>query len=263
MSGIRKISRLLLLFTVNLVFIIYGILINEAFFLESEKRMALRTHGMRSWARSVCLILGIHITPTGHYLEQGVFFIVSNHCSYLDILVVGALMPSVFVSKSEVASWAFLGMLVKLAGTVFVMRESKTASVRAMEAIREHLTNGISVVVFPEGTTNNGLAVRDFKSTFFKAPIDSGVPVLPLSIVYSHINGTPVTYNTIDTVAWHSDMELLPHVWNLMGVRRIDVLIHFNVPVYDLTGDRKKLSLQVLRKVKAGLDERAVPADLQ
>jgi lyso-ornithine lipid O-acyltransferase len=263
MSGIRKIPRLFLFFILNLVFLVFGSLIDAAFFLEPEKKMYLRTRGMRWWARSACLILGIHITSSGHYRQNGVFFIVSNHCSYLDILVIGTLMPSVFVSKSEVASWIFLGRLVKLAGTVFVNRESKTASVRVLETIKEHLVNGISVVVFPEGTTNNGLTVRDFKSTFFKVAVDSRTPVLPLSIIYSHINGTPVTPATVDTIAWHSDMKLLPHVWNLMGVRRIDARIHFNPPLYDLTGDRKELSLQVLMKVKAGLNCRAMTDNLQ
>jgi len=207
---------------------------------------------MQWWARLTCFILGIHITPAGDYGNKDVFFIVSNHCSYLDILVIGAIMPSVFVSKSEVSSWPFLGWMVKLAGTVFVNRESKTASVKALEAIKKRLRSGISVVVFPEGTTSNGLSIRNFKSTFFKAPIDSGVPVLPVSILYSHIDRRPVTADRIDTVAWHSDMDFLPHFWNLLGVKRIDARVYFNAPLRDFTDDRKTLSASVAVKVREG-----------
>jgi 1-acyl-sn-glycerol-3-phosphate acyltransferase len=214
--------------------------------------MRLRANGMRWWARLNCLILGIHITATGADRQNGVFFIVSNHCSYLDILVIGSIMPSVFVSKSEVASWVFLGRMVKLAGTVFVNRESKAASVRVLEAIKERLRSGISVVVFPEGTTNNGLNIRDFKSTFFKEPIDSMSAILPLSLVYSHIDRTPVTPATIDAVAWHSDMLFLPHFWNLLGFRRIDARIHFNPAFHHFTEDRKTLSSFVFGKVRDG-----------
>jgi 1-acyl-sn-glycerol-3-phosphate acyltransferase len=252
MSGILKIQRLFLLLILSSVILVCGILINAAFFLTREKKMHLRARGMRFWARSNCFILGIHVTPTGSYRQDDVFFIVSNHCSYLDILVIGAVMPSVFLSKSEVASWFFLGRMVKLAGTVFVNRESKAATLTVMEAIKERLRSGISVVVFPEGTTNNGLILRDFKSTFFKAPIDSKVPILPLSLVYAHIDGTPVTPDTMDAVAWHSDMEFLPHFWNLLGLRRIDAHIHFNPPLYDFTSDRKILSSFVSEKVKDG-----------
>jgi len=236
----------------NLGFLVCGMLIKAAFFLAPEKKMHLRAHGMQWWARANCFVLGIHITSTGSYEQNDVFFIVSNHCSYLDILIIGTIMPSVFVSKSEVASWVFLGALVKLAGTVFVNRESKTAAVRVLGAIKERLDSGISVVVFPEGTTNDGVTIRDFKSTFFKAPIDSKAPVLPLSIMYSHIDWRPVTPGTIDAVAWHSDMEFVPHFWNLLGFSRIDARIHFNPPLYHFTEDRKTLSSFVFGKVKYG-----------
>ncbi len=252
MPGIIKILRLFLLLILNLVFLVSGILIKASFFLAPDKKMYLRAHCMQWWARANCFVLGIHITPAGSYKQNNVFFIVSNHCSYLDILIIGTIMPSVFVSKSEVASWIFLGRMVKLAGTVFVNRESKTAAVRVLEAIKERLESGISVVVFPEGTTNDGLTIGDFKSTFFKAPIDSKVPILPLSIMYSHLDSMPVTPGTIDAVAWHSDMQFVPHFWNLLGFSRIDARIYFNPPLYDFTEDRKTLSSFVLGKVKYG-----------
>lgn len=252
MPGITKLSRLFLILILNLAILGCGVLISAAFFIAPEKKMRLRAHGMQWWARLCCFILGIHITPTGSHKQNDVFFIVSNHCSYLDILIIGAIMPAVFVSKREVASWVFLGRMVKLAGTVFVNRESKTAAVRVLEAIKERLESGISVVVFPEGTTNDGINIRDFKSTFFKAPIDSKVPILPISIMYSHIDGVPVTPGTIDAVAWHSDVQFVPHFWNLLGIRRIDARIHFNPPLSHFTEDRKTLSSFVSGKVKDG-----------
>ncbi len=130
--------------------------------------------------------------------------------------------------------------------------KSKTAAVGVLAAIKKRLESGISVVVFPEGTTNDGLTIRDFKSTFFKAPIDSKVPILPLSILYSHIDWMPVTPGTVDAVAWHSDMQFVPHFWNLLGFRRIDARIHFNPPLYHFTEDRKTLSSFVSGKVKYG-----------
>ncbi len=253
MPGIVKIRKLFLLLIVSLFVFVCGILI-KVFPLEQGRKLSLQTRFMRLWARSGCFILGINIASTGSYRADDVFFIVSNHCSYIDILIIGSLIPSVFVSKSDVASWIFLGRMVKLAGTIFVNRESKTASVRAMEAIKERLANGINVVVFPEGTTNNGLAIRDFKSTFFKAPIDSNVPVLPVSIIYSHIDRTPVTPGTIDAVAWHSDMEFLSHFWNLLGIGRIDARIHFSPPLYHFTENRKILSSFVFEKVRDGIE---------
>lgn len=251
MQGIIRICRLFLLLPVNLAVFIYGILIKVSP-LGPEQKMRLQTRGMRWWARASCFILGIHIVPTGTYSHDDVFFIVSNHCSYIDILIIGSVVPSVFVAKSDVESWIFLGRMASLAGTIFVNRESKKASVMVLDTIKERLRRGINVVVFPEGTTNNGLAMRDFKSTFFKAPIDSKVPILPVSIIYSHIDRSPVTPGTIDTVAWHSDMEFLPHFWNLLGIRRIDARVHFNPSLGHFTEDRKVLTSFVFDKVREG-----------
>lgn len=251
MSGFLRVLRLFLLIMLNLFITICGTII-KFLPLTQYRKLRLQTRGMQWWAQAGCRILGIHIVPSGSYRRDDVFFVVSNHCSYIDILVIGSMVQSVFVSKSDVASWLFLGRMVRLAGTIFVDRESKIASVKVLETINERLRNGVSVVVFPEGTTNNGLAMRDFKSTFFKAPIDSGVPILPVSIIYSHIEGMPVTPGTIDTVAWHSDMEFLSHFWNLLSIRRIDAHVHFSQSVSNFTKDRKVLASIVFEKVRDG-----------
>lgn len=254
MPGIIRISRLFLLIILSVVFLVFGGMINAVFFIAPGKRVHLLANGMKWWAQLNCIILGIHVTCSGEYERNKAFFIASNHCSYLDILIIGAVMPSVFVSKKEVASWVFLGRLARLAGTVFVDRESGAALVGALETIKERLRRGVSIVVFPEGTTNNGITMREFKSSFFKASIDGKVPVLPVSILYSHIERRAVTPLTIDAVAWHSDMSFLPHFWNLLGLMRIDVLIHCSAALYHFTGDRKQLSSAVFKRVKDGIE---------
>jgi 1-acyl-sn-glycerol-3-phosphate acyltransferase len=167
-------------------------------------------------------------------------------------LVIGSIIPSIFVAKKEVASWFFLGRLVKLAGTVFVNRESKTASVKALDEIRKRLRNGINVVVFPEGTTNDGIDIKDFKSTFFQVPIEMKVPILPVSLLYSHIDGAPVTSETKDKIVWYADMRFLSHVWHLIGIRRIDVKVHLAPPICNAAQERKMLSSIACELVKTG-----------
>lgn len=207
---------------------------------------------MQWWAKSCCFILGIHITITGASDKHSAYFVVSNHCSYLDILVIGSILPSAFISKKEVASWPLLGLLAQFGGTIFIDRESKAASVKSFQEIKNRLNSGISVIVFPEGTTNNGVTMRNFKSTFFKIPLEANTPVLPISLMYSHIDRELVTPDTIDTVAWHGDMELLPHLWNVLGRKRIDMRIHFNPVFNNSTKDRKELSLKAFETIKSG-----------
>lgn len=253
MQGFLKVRRLCLLIIINFLLLICGSIINAAFFLGDDRKLNLRARCVQFWSRLNCLVLGIHISSSGPPAGDDIFFVVSNHCSYIDILVIGAVLPAAFLSKSEVSSWFFVGRIVRLAGTVFVNRGSKADISAALNAVKERLDKGISVVVFPEGTTNNGLVMKSFKSAFFEAAVESRVPVLPLSVLYSHINGSEVTAETIDSVAWHSDMEFLPHFWNLIGLGRIDARIFFSPPLYALGADRKALTSSAFEKVREGL----------
>ena len=190
---------------------------------------------MSIWARWACAILGIRIRKTGLDRIPPGAFVVANHCSYLDILVLGSLCPAVFVAKKEVESWLLIGPLARLAGTVFVNRTSRMEIISAMDEIVNRLSSGISVILFPEGTTNNGIDMLAFKSSFFKAAADGKCSVVPVSLVYSHIDEKPVCEGLTDSIAWHGEMRLLPHFWNMLGMGQIDVKVHFNPVIPDIT----------------------------
>ncbi len=252
MSSLLKIQRILFLLALNLCFLVIGMAIEALFFLGQDEKLHMKAHCMMWWARCSCFILGIHITSTGLYNREIVSFIVSNHCSYLDILVIGSKMPMVFVSKQEVSRWFLLGRLTRLAGTVFVNREVKTSSLKALDEMGNRLHSGISVVVFPEGTTTSGMTVKDFKSTPFKIPIAMRTPILPISLLYSHVNGAPITPELMNKVAWYADMQFLPHFWDLAGINRIDVRVHFNSQISAVTSERKALASFACKVVQTG-----------
>ena len=81
---------------------------------------------------------------------------VSNHLTYLDILVYGAVRPFVFVAKSEVRRWPLLGTLAKLGGTIFVDRGRSLQVAEASRQIEQGLRDGLPVLLFPEGTSSDG-----------------------------------------------------------------------------------------------------------
>jgi len=214
---------------------------------------------MSIWARSAWAILGIRIRKTGlHQFPQG-SFIVANHCSYLDILVLGSLIPGVFVAKQEVASWPLLGRLSRFAGTIFVDRGSKMSALTTFQVIESRLTSDISVILFPEGTTNNGTDILAFKSSFFKIPAEKNRPVQPVSLIYSHIDGKPVGEHEKDSIAWYGNMSLFPHLWNILGMRSIDVGVRFNPVIHGSTTPgsaktRKIISSSAYENIRAGYE---------
>jgi len=170
--------------------------------------------------------------------------IVSNHLSYLDILVLSAAVPCVFVSKAEVEDWALIGRYARWAGCVFVRRHEKGDAARANVNVSESLRNGVPIVLFPEGTTTDGQHVLRFHSTMLQPAIDARAMVTPCAIRYALDDG-----DVAQEVCWWGDMTLLPHMRNLLGKRVIRARIAFGEPML-AQGDRKQLSHDLHEQVE-------------
>ena len=140
---------------------------------------------IRAWAKAMLGVLGVALEIEGE-LRKGPLLIVANHCSWLDVLAITALRPSVFVCKSEIAAWPALGWLIGRAGTLFMRRGSAVAAAEAAQAAARRLGEGISVAVFPEGTSTDGKALLPFHAALFQAAIDAGCPAQPLALRYSN-----------------------------------------------------------------------------
>ncbi len=208
--------------------------------------------------RVYCWILGLkvecHGTPSAH---RPVLF-VSNHTSWIDIVVLSSVIPVSFIAKHEVAGWPFFGWLAKLQRTVFVERRL-ARTVEHRDEIQSRLAAGDSLVLFPEGTSNDGNRVLPFKSAFFavaeRAPAGSLV-VQPVSIAYTRLDGIPMGRRLRHLFAWYGDMELAPHLWTVLGVGRGTVEVRFHPPApLDEIANRKALAAYCYDQVRDGVVE--------
>src|SRR5208283_4034978 len=190
------------------------------------------------WLQESCArglsTIKVQTTTTGELPRRGL--LVSNHLSYLDILVLSAAVPCAFVSKSEVEQWPIFGLYARWAGTVFVRRHDRSDAARANVSVAESLRDGVPVVLFPEGTTTDGHRVLRFHSTMLQPAIDAGALVTPCAITYELDDG-----DVGREVCWWGDMDFLLHVWNLLGKRVIRARIACGAPIV-ASGDRKQLS---------------------
>ena len=120
--------------------------------------------------RALCALLGIRIRVMGQRTPQRPLLLVANHSSWLDVPIITAVAPVVFVAKQEVASWPLLGLLAKLQRSVFVdrARRHKTGEVNA--EIAQRLNDGDPVVLFGEGTSSDGNRVLPFRTALIGAP---------------------------------------------------------------------------------------------
>ena len=106
---------------------------------------------------------------------RGLFLLASNHLSYLDIMVLGSLAPSLFVAKSEIRSWPLFGWISRGAGTLFVDRERPKDVVRVGGEMVERLEAGLSLTLFPEGKSTRGVDVQPFMPSLLEAAARTGV----------------------------------------------------------------------------------------
>ena len=127
------------------------------------------------WARGVLRLLRATLRVSGAPPEPP-FFLVSNHLSYLDIVVLYSQVPCSFVAKSEVARWPAIGRLARMAGHLFVDRQRSASLPETLAGMREKLAIGTGVAVFPEATTSPGGEVLPFPLVFLPSRGRNGLP---------------------------------------------------------------------------------------
>ena len=135
------------------------------------------------WHRKALHLFGFERILVGD-LPKGPCLIVSNHLSWIDILLIGSVINVRFLSKAEVASWPIVGKLATGAGTLYVNRGDRKSAEIALSDIEAALRQGDQVVVFPEGTSTRGPMPIKFRSRLIEAARRAGVPVVPLALSY-------------------------------------------------------------------------------
>ena len=201
-----------------------------------------RARWLQQYCAKVLPHLGVRWDTSGQIPTT--WLIASNHLSYLDILIYSAAVGCSFVSKAEVRSWPLFGPFAKLSGTVFVWRHSATDSARAYAELTQCLRTGHPVMLFPEGTTSDGVTILPFRSTMFQAALDAGVPVTPAMIGYDPLADGSVA---LDICFW-GEMTALPHAMKLFSKRRIECHMRFDAAMAQ-DGDRKQMAKTAYQRV--------------
>ncbi|MES2769167.1 MAG: 1-acyl-sn-glycerol-3-phosphate acyltransferase [Bdellovibrionota bacterium] len=173
-----------------------------------------------SWYSSLALRLaGVRVKKYG--MTNDMKFLVSNHLSYLDILILCSQFPSTFVTSVEIREIPVLGLITKLGGCLYVERRNKSNLSNEIKELTTALQKNIPVAIFPEATSTNAESVLRFKKPLFQASLDSHVPVSPVCINYLKIDGKLFDTGNRDFVCWYGDMDFLAHLWELMGKRNV------------------------------------------
>jgi 1-acyl-sn-glycerol-3-phosphate acyltransferase len=201
--------------------------------------------------RTLAWLIGMRIQLVGEPAPGGSVLFVSNHSSWLDIVVLGATLDACFVAKQEVGKWPVVRTIAHLGRTVFVSR-NRTQTKGEAGAIRERLAGGDSIILFPEGTTSDGGRVLPFRSAFLSVA-DQARVVQPVSVVFDRLGGLPACRRDRPLFAWYGDMDLGSHVWRLARRPKGRATIVLHAPLDPAAyADRKALTAACLEVVAEG-----------
>lgn len=247
MTDLRAIVRLLAFMLWSVAAFVAALGVHVVVLLLPAAGTRLRRPVARVWARGVAAIIGLRIEQSGTPPEPP-FVLVSNHLSYVDIVTLMASAPGVFVAKSDVAHWPFLGPLARVGSTVFVDRNSRRDVVRVNARIEHVLRRGEGLIIFPEGTSSRGAEVLPFRSSLLEPAARAGLPVSCASISYATPVGSPPAEWS---VCWWGDMTFGKHFYELLRLPGIHGSVVFGQE--RLAGsDRHELARELQRAVSAG-----------
>jgi 1-acyl-sn-glycerol-3-phosphate acyltransferase len=182
--------------------------------------------------------------------------VVSNHLSYLDILLYSSVQPFVMVAKTEVRGWPLLGWLTAQAGTVYVQRGGGPATYPAVNAaMAEAYRSGLPVLFFPEGTTTDGASVLPFRRGLFHSVLNNGVSLRTAGLRYSLEECTVNRGATVgEDVCWWGEMGFTSHMFWLMGLHGLEAQMRFGEEILERQ-DRFVLSETAQARVAEMYDE--------
>lgn len=209
------------------------------------------------WHRIAAHLIGLKVTVHGEISDKRPLLVVANHVSWLDIVALSVSGPVCFIAKQEVSGWPAFGLLARLQRTVFINRERRSATGAKTYEIADRLNDGDVMVLFAEGTSTSGAYVLAFRSALLgaaqKAISDEGtVWIQPAALAYTHLHGMAATTAERVVTGFYGDMEMAPHLFNILKEAAIDVSVVYGNP-YQVTSrtDRKMLAKELETNVRA------------
>lgn len=174
---------------------------------------------------------------------------VSNHVSWLDIPVVGSIIPTFFLSKAEIANWPVIGWLATTGNTLFIQRGSGDADA-VSEQMAKFLADGYPVVFFPEATTTDGTTIKRIHGKLLQAAMDTQVPIQPVVICYVNEQGEPD-----QAIPYYGDVTFLGSVKRVLDNRPAKAYVLPLEPILPKDHTRAELTDILQQRMSDGLKD--------
>jgi len=246
MQFIRLSVRLILLILMSTTLIVLRYLVWPTALFSERADRRLRRILLRAWAGSFARIAGIRVFTEGP-MPTAPFFLVANHLSYLDMLVLTSLTGCIYVARGDVEHWPVVGFISKALYVIFIDRESRRDTVRVNRLISHAIEMGDAVGVFAESRISPGKDVEPFKSALIEPAVAAKLPVHYATLGYETLPGCPPAS---EVVSWWRPESFPYHLQRLLRQRGVIARVRFgDEPLYG--DDRKELAPRLHAAVRA------------
>jgi 1-acyl-sn-glycerol-3-phosphate acyltransferase len=202
--------------------------------------------------QGVLWALDIRLDVRGKKCTERPVLYVANHASYLDIIVLQAVIKASFISKAEVARWPLFGWLAKLQKSIFIQRVRSQAAEHT-DLVAARVKAGGDLILFPEGTTGDGSRILPVKSSLLGvAPLAKAVQ--PVTVAFTALDGIPPGRTFRYMYAWVGDEDLQDHILRILTMGDMTLVVTFHEPIRDGLDNRKKLAARIETVMRAGLN---------
>ncbi len=178
-----------------------------------EKRLRILARSVSRYCRLSLKILNVKVDSDLKVEQTRDHLVLCNHMSYLDILTLSSIYPSLYVTSVEMKETPLLGQICVLCACLFTERRKSKRSAATMKKdiddIASLLSHGFAMTIFPEGTSTNGLELLPFKTTLLQSAVSTEKKVLPICIRYIYINGIAFGPHNCDAVCWYGDRSFV------------------------------------------------------
>ncbi len=246
MRAVRAFYRLIALsLWTGLIYVVWqaGLWVTQR---SPRRHLHWRVFMFRTWSRGFARILRMRVTVRGPS-PSAPYLLVTNHLSYVDIILLASHLGCTFISRHDVASWPIFGHLTTKMGTIYLDRNTRKDLVRVSQAMAAALARGEGVVLFAEGTSTCGNRVQLLKPSLLEIAVQSRQPVHYASLSYRTPAGEMPAHLA---VCWWGEMAFSPHVLNLLKLKKFQAEIVFGTETLIET-DRKVLAHKLHERISA------------
>lgn len=241
---IYQIYRFPLFFLFITIFIFVSLSI-DIFTLNKKQKRILFSKITSKAAKLLLCLLGIKTEINSINIPKG-NLVVCNHVSYIDIAIIAAYIPSLFITSVEVQKDLFLGTIAKFGGSIFVERRKKSKVLMDIERTSNILKENHNVILFPEGTSSKGEQVLPFKGALFMAAINQSIDIIPICCQYENY----------EHIAYYGDHKFFKHLLRLFSIPQTKAKLTVLPAILTKDRNRDFVVLEAFNKISTKFKEK-------